>query len=110
MLKLLLDLFSRRATGEVFFFTNDLKVLVEVLVRELGDREHGDPLRVDYLNVLGGMLASSAYLESGHRRADVVACLHALRDEENYDHDSSTADLQRIATALLVQYFSAQPY
>ena len=107
VLKLLQDIFSRKATGETFFFTNDLRVLVEVLVRELGDREHGDYQRTDYVQVLGGLLRTSMYFEDRHREADVIKCLTALRSEDNYDHDRSTEEVKRLAGELLDTFFAS---
>jgi hypothetical protein len=44
-MKMLKDIFDRPQIGSDFFYTNDLNVLVEVIIRELSDRQHADPVR-----------------------------------------------------------------
>lgn len=44
VVKLLQDIFSRPDLATNFFYTNDLRVLFDVLIRELSDRSHGDPV------------------------------------------------------------------
>ena len=46
--KIMLDLFGSPDTGELFF-TNDVKVLIEVLHRNVIDRGEGDPVSLFYL-------------------------------------------------------------
>jgi len=40
-MRMLQDIFGTTATGRAFFYTNDLRVLVDVVTRELVDRVHG---------------------------------------------------------------------
>jgi hypothetical protein len=53
VLKLLCDVYSGPTTGELFLFTSDLYVLIDVLARELTDREPGDPKRLHYVQLHG---------------------------------------------------------
>lgn len=41
VLKMLQDIFSRIETANIFF-TNDLMVLIDIVLRQLTDRSHGD--------------------------------------------------------------------
>lgn len=43
VVKLFLDLFSRKATA-VLFYTNDVKVLIDIVVRNISDLSAGDPV------------------------------------------------------------------
>lgn len=42
VVRMLDNVFSDASTGTSFFYTNDLHVLIDVLVRELTDRDHED--------------------------------------------------------------------
>lgn len=44
-LKLLMDIFGSATVGKTFMFTSDLNVMLDVLIRELTDRDHGDETR-----------------------------------------------------------------
>jgi hypothetical protein len=44
VLKLVIDLFSRKKTAE-HFYTNDVKVAIDIIVRQLADLSAGDPVR-----------------------------------------------------------------
>lgn len=41
VLKLFLDLFSRKTTADLFY-TNDIKVLIDIVVRSISDLSPGD--------------------------------------------------------------------
>lgn len=43
LLKLFKDLFSRRTTADLFY-TNDTKVLIDIIVRNIADLSPGDPV------------------------------------------------------------------
>lgn len=45
-LKLLMDIFNSGTVGKTFMFTSDLNVMLDVLIRELTDRDHGDETRI----------------------------------------------------------------
>lgn len=49
VLKILIDLFSISETAN-FFYTNDIKVLIDILVRQLSDLSSGDPVSVYQLS------------------------------------------------------------
>lgn len=44
LLKLFIDLFSRRSTSDLFY-TNDVKVLIDIIVRNISDLSTGDSVR-----------------------------------------------------------------
>lgn len=51
VLKILVDLFSTPETSNLFY-TNDIKVLIDILVRQLSDLSSGDPVIVQIFNDL----------------------------------------------------------
>lgn len=51
VLKLFLDLFSRKPTADLFY-TNDVKVLIDIVVRNITDLSPGDSVSVNLCFVL----------------------------------------------------------
>eukprot|EP00050_Salpingoeca_kvevrii_P001420 m.169443 g.169443 ORF g.169443 m.169443 type:complete len:648 (+) comp10367_c0_seq11:1236-3179(+) len=65
--KLLIDLASRHATGRNFFYTNDLRVLMDVLLRELTDRDRHDERFPDFLLLTSGVLRNTPLADDPYR-------------------------------------------
>lgn len=64
-----------------FFYTNDLKVLIDIIVRELQDLGPGDTLRVEYLELLRVLLLHSQWAEMGYyRRDDILSAIESIFD------------------------------
>ncbi|KAF2838593.1 hypothetical protein M501DRAFT_1004364 [Patellaria atrata CBS 101060] len=84
ILKLLYLLFQSESTAE-YFYTNDLHVLLDVILRNLLDlpsgNEREDALRHTYLRVLHPLLANSQLrCEDAHYKChEVLKCLRILR-------------------------------
>lgn len=57
---MLVDLFSIPETTDLFY-TNDIKVLIDILVRQLSDLSAGDPVRT-----FSNLLSSSIVIVSSH--------------------------------------------
>ncbi|XP_067013457.2 NCK-interacting protein with SH3 domain isoform X2 [Anabrus simplex] len=53
VLKLFIDLFSNDKTG-VLFYTNDIKVLIDIIVRQLADLSPGDKFQIIWTSSLNG--------------------------------------------------------
>ena len=80
MLKFIHDIFDTEGTASSFFFTNDLNVLLDVLIRELGDREPGDPRLSEYTGVVMGILITQKMIESeSYRQDELQECLVDLK-------------------------------
>ncbi|CAM9194713.1 unnamed protein product [Pylaiella littoralis] len=60
------DAFEEDRDGDLFY-VNDIKVLVDVVVRELCNLPADDPLRVDYLRLLTRLLEQSEWATRGGR-------------------------------------------
>ncbi|KAF9171205.1 hypothetical protein BGX20_007968 [Mortierella sp. AD010] len=77
-LKLLYALFTSPNLCE-FFYTNDLHVLVDVVIRELWDLpEEQRSLRHAYLRVLGPLLTNTQLKNATYKRAELVRLLRDL--------------------------------
>lgn len=82
ILKLLYLLFGNSSTAE-YFYTNDLHVLVDVILRNLIDLPHDSPaasaLRHTYLRVLHPILLHSQISKPPHyKREELMRLLHLL--------------------------------
>ncbi|ORZ27923.1 hypothetical protein BCR41DRAFT_346247, partial [Lobosporangium transversale] len=86
ILKLLYLLFtSPKIQLRHFFYTNDLHVLVDVIIRELWDLpEEQEPIRHAYLRVLGPLLKNSqlAQEQDTYKRPEILKLLAQLGGEE----------------------------
>jgi hypothetical protein len=102
ILKLLYLLFSAKATAE-YFYTNDLYVLLDVILRNLLDLPAEDEamqaLRHTYLRVLFPLLANSQLRREGmgYKRAEILQVLRVLSGDVQGPHfapvDTTTARL-----------------
>ncbi|KZT33232.1 hypothetical protein SISSUDRAFT_1066309 [Sistotremastrum suecicum HHB10207 ss-3] len=90
ILKLLYLLFTTPATSH-YFYTNDLRVLVDVFIREISDLgdEH-DSLRHTYLRVLHPLLTNTQLKEAPYKSAQVLRLLEGLVGGGNYREVSQT--------------------
>ncbi|KAF9585962.1 hypothetical protein BGW38_010777 [Lunasporangiospora selenospora] len=78
ILKLLYLLFTTQRLME-FFYTNDLHVLVDVVIRELMDlSEEEESLRQGYLRVLGPLLLNTQMRNSSYKRSEIIKTLSSL--------------------------------
>lgn len=78
VLKLLDELFSHDATAS-FFYTNDLKVLMDIFLRELTDLpDECELLRQVYLRVLHAMTTHTQLHSIMYKRYDTVQLLYAI--------------------------------
>ncbi|XP_061712409.1 NCK-interacting protein with SH3 domain [Cydia pomonella] len=105
VLKLVTDLFSRKKTAE-HFYTNDVKVAIDIIVRQLADLSPGETRRQEYLKILQGIIRNTDYGSHLHRRDDLLRCFARIFCEEG---DSSRGDqaLVRAVSNEFPQYFKA---
>jgi hypothetical protein len=84
ILKLLYLLFTTKATYE-YFYTNDLRVLLDVIIRNLMDLpDEKMSLRHTYLRVMYPLLAHTQLNQSPHyKRDEVLRLLRILRGSQN---------------------------
>lgn len=90
ILKLLYLLFTTPATSH-YFYTNDLRVLVDVFIREISDLgDENDSLRHTYLRVLHPLLTNTQLKEVPYKSAQVLRLLEALVGGGGYRDVSQT--------------------
>eukprot|EP00939_MAST-03C_sp_MAST-3C-sp1_P004256 g4256.t1 len=87
LLKIVSDLYSDKKTSN-YFYTNDLHVIVDILVRELVDLPSASETRVTYLEVLEKVLQNSSwFVKDRYRHDDISSALESIVDA--YEGDSS---------------------
>ncbi|KAG0304171.1 hypothetical protein BGZ98_005835 [Dissophora globulifera] len=86
ILKLLYLFFTSRSNQLThFFYTNDLLVLVDVVIRELWDLpEEQEPLRHAYLRVMGPLLTNTQLRQerASYKRAEILKVLGELGGDD----------------------------
>jgi len=83
--KVILDIFKHK-TCHKLFYTNDLYVLIDIIVRALSDLSYEDPRRSIYVDMCELVLRHSDYNEHLHRFKDLEHCfLRILEEEESRD-------------------------
>lgn len=70
ILKLFIDLFATNETASLFY-TNDIKVLIDIILRQLFDIAPGEKRR-QYLELCRRVLKTANYDEHRHRSDDVL--------------------------------------
>ncbi|XP_014609720.1 PREDICTED: NCK-interacting protein with SH3 domain isoform X1 [Polistes canadensis] len=80
VLKLFIDLFNNDYTAGLFY-TNDVKVLIEIILRQLFDMYPGDKRR-QYLELCRRVLRTSSYNEHRHQSEDLLKCFTRIFCEE----------------------------
>ena len=101
MVKFLHDIFSNGVVSKGMFFQNDLKVLVEVLERQISSID-STQVRIMYLNMLNDVLFASDYYETLHRKEDIISLLENLSSS---DH----ATLANLAKSILDTFMTKFP-
>eukprot|EP01135_Chromosphaera_perkinsii_P008203 Nk52_evm25s1178 gene=Nk52_evmTU25s1178 len=94
VLKFLIDCFGCSLTANLFF-TNDLRVLIDIIIREVLNLGPKDRNRDMYLEILHRILINSSYKNDLHehdlryREMDIKDCLNKVIKEEDQYYGSS---------------------
>ncbi|KAK2182728.1 hypothetical protein NP493_340g03079 [Ridgeia piscesae] len=103
VLKLTSDLYSSASTADLLY-TNDAKVLIDIVVRQITDLSPGDMMRTEYLSLMLLILQNSSYLEHLHRQEDLHQCFTKIYHEEGRDSDPDRSIVTHVY-AQFPQYF-----
>ena len=86
ILRVVEDLFARKITSN-YFYTNDLHVIIDIIVRELANLPADSDLRISYLDALENLLRISPWYEKKqYRRESIVSALESII--RAYENDS----------------------
>ncbi|XP_055682090.1 NCK-interacting protein with SH3 domain [Lutzomyia longipalpis] len=92
VLKMIVDLFGSPETAALFY-SNDNKVLIDILVRQLSDLNPENPLRRWYLELCRRILRNTDYADHTHRKQDLMKIFTRIFCEEM---ESSLKDQQLV--------------
>ncbi|XP_052797022.1 NCK-interacting protein with SH3 domain-like isoform X3 [Mya arenaria] len=81
VMKVLQDLYSRPGTAGILY-TNDAKVLLDIILRHLIDLSPCDKLRSSHLKLMQLYLEHADYKEHRHRSTELRECLQRIQAEE----------------------------
>ncbi|XP_021962308.1 NCK-interacting protein with SH3 domain [Folsomia candida] len=81
VLKLTTDIFTSKR-GADLFYTNDIKVLIDIVTRCVTDLSAGDETRTSYLKLIQVIIRNSNFIEHKHRHDDLVHCFSSIIQEE----------------------------
>lgn len=90
VLKILIDMYNLPVTASLFY-TNDNKVLIDIIVRQLSDLSAGESNRRHYLELCRRIIRNTNYSEHMHRRQDLLKIFTRIFCE---DTDVSGGDQQ----------------
>lgn len=79
-LEALKNIFTWSETSK-YFFTNDVKVVIDIVVRELVNLPVQDDIRKNYLDVLNALMQNSQWLSQGrYKREEICEVLESILD------------------------------
>ncbi|KAL3267784.1 hypothetical protein HHI36_006913 [Cryptolaemus montrouzieri] len=81
LLKLFIDLFSKESTANLFY-TNDIKVLIDIVVRNISDLSPDDERRTQYLDLCRLVMKNTNFDEHRHRIDEISKCFTRIFCEE----------------------------
>ncbi|KAK9889682.1 hypothetical protein WA026_007061 [Henosepilachna vigintioctopunctata] len=81
LIKLFMDLFSDKKTANLFY-TNDTKVLIDIVVRNISDLSPEDEKRSQYLELCRKVMKNTNYNEHTHRIDEISKCFTRIFCEE----------------------------
>ncbi|KAK4319971.1 hypothetical protein Pmani_009130 [Petrolisthes manimaculis] len=85
VLKMMRDMYATQATASIFY-TNDERVVCDIVIRQLADLPSDDSRRSDYLYLLAGLVGAGGWGEHRHRREEVIRCCTNILAEERDTH------------------------
>ncbi|XP_045605711.1 NCK-interacting protein with SH3 domain isoform X2 [Procambarus clarkii] len=99
VLKMMRDMYSTRATASIFY-TNDERVVCDIIIRQLTDLPADDKRRNEYLRILEGVILTGGWTDHQHRREEVYSCCSNILAEE----EPAALEDQKIIRCLMESY------
>ncbi|XP_023159534.2 NCK-interacting protein with SH3 domain isoform X2 [Drosophila hydei] len=81
VLRMFIDIFSHTYSASMFY-TNDIKVLIDIVVRQLSDLDAGSATRPCYLKLCRRILRNTNYQDHQHRKHDLMKIFTRIFCEE----------------------------
>uniref|UniRef100_A0A0K2V8L6 SH3 domain-containing protein n=1 Tax=Lepeophtheirus salmonis TaxID=72036 RepID=A0A0K2V8L6_LEPSM len=97
--KVILDMYQSSHCHRLFY-TNDIYVLIDIIVRQLTDLCSEDPRRTNYVKMCDLVLKHSNFSEHLHRFKDLEKCFIRILNEED-DADTSSIEDKKIVHSIV---------
>ncbi|CAL4162020.1 unnamed protein product, partial [Meganyctiphanes norvegica] len=81
VIKMMLDVYSNPVTSQMIY-TNDERVVCDIMLRQLSDLAPEDKHRHLYLCLLEGVVLQGGWQEHRHRQAELLRCCNNILAEE----------------------------
>ncbi|XP_072176871.1 NCK-interacting protein with SH3 domain-like [Diadema setosum] len=98
LLKFMGDIFSSPTTSDLFY-SNDMKVLIDIVVRQMTDLLPGDQVRTEYLSLILSIFTNTSYWEDCHRLAELEKAFVAIAIEEGKESEQDQMIVREIQKA-----------
>ncbi len=85
-----MDMFLHVSCHQLFY-TNDIYVLIDIVVRQLADLSPREPARAVYVDMCRLVLTHTDYAEHLHRFKDLERCFIRILEEEEEEEGGSAA-------------------
>ncbi|XP_041458098.1 NCK-interacting protein with SH3 domain-like [Lytechinus variegatus] len=95
LLKFMADMFSSPATSDLFY-SNDMKVLIDIIVRQITDLCPGDQMRTEYLSLIFSIFTNTSYWEDRHRLSEFERAFAAIATEEGTESEQDQLIIKEI--------------
>ncbi|GAM27500.1 hypothetical protein SAMD00019534_106760 [Acytostelium subglobosum LB1] len=91
------DLFNYSTESQVscFFYTSDIPIVIDIMVRNIHNLDEVDPLRWNYLETLHVILSHDVWISTQYHRDDISTVLGDLLDERYAEKDPRSALISR---------------
>lgn len=98
------DLFATRETAGLFY-TNDNKVLIDILVRQLSDLSAGDPVSVNshFFSFYRYFYSLVVHTHTQLRRTYLELCRRIVRNTDYAEHSHRKPDLMKVFTRIFCE-------
>ncbi|XP_030841299.1 NCK-interacting protein with SH3 domain [Strongylocentrotus purpuratus] len=95
LLKFMADMFSSPVTSDLFY-SNDMKVLIDIIVRLIKDSNPGDQVRTEYLSLIFSIFINTSYWEDCHRLSELESAFVAIAIEEGQESEQDQLIVKEI--------------
>eukprot|EP00730_Choanoeca_flexa_P001564 TRINITY_DN10690_c0_g2_i5.p1 TRINITY_DN10690_c0_g2~~TRINITY_DN10690_c0_g2_i5.p1 ORF type:complete len:1024 (+),score=262.72 TRINITY_DN10690_c0_g2_i5:69-3074(+) len=106
IMKFFMDVFSNAKTGHPLLYEGDCNVLIEVLLREMGERATDNPVQVDLIDLLARVVRNSVYADGRLYDEPINKTLTAISDESIEEETDQTAKARSAAKEALKMIFA----
>lgn len=92
VIQFLKDMFRHDETSNMYY-TNDVKVMLDIVLRNITDKPHGDKERTENLRLLKHVIDRPFYAEEQYRVSDFSECFRSILGEDESEETQMDKDI-----------------